>query len=163
MLGTANAPQLKAKAAETHNLIEFLCISMKKRLEGYKALNEETYFTAQLLCECLAGMVSFNNIISTCDREISHATQLELMSLYLKSYMCFDRAGGQCRPKWHLMIHCILKMTWFGNARYYWTYRDEGLNGVLAKIARSCHRRHWQEAVHTKFSICKSLGLANMH
>ena len=53
-------------------------------------------------------------------------------------------------PKFHLMFHCIQRAVSQGNPRFSSTYRDESLNGVIARIARSCHRRTWQAMVHHK-------------
>ena len=40
-----------------------------------------------------------------------------------------------------------------GNPRLYSTYRDESLNGIIAKIARSAHRRTWSNVIHFKRNI----------
>ena len=36
----------------------------------------------------------------------------------------------------------------------YSTYRDESFNGLIARIARSCHRRTWANVIHWK---CQAL------
>jgi hypothetical protein len=163
MLGSQSSPIFQAKAAETHNLVEFITITLDRRMPAYIARPDDTGFKAQLLCECGKSMCAFNAILSENDRHMTHQHQLQLASLFMMAFTCFSRAGGALKPKWHLMLHCIQKITFFGNPRFYWTYKDEGTNGVLAKIARSCHRRFWQEAVHNKFACCKQLGLAKMH
>ena len=43
-------------------------------------------------------------------------------------------------PKLHLFMHltaiqCVL----YGNPRYYWTYADEDLVGMMIEIAETCH------------------------
>ena len=43
------------------------------------------------------------------------------------------------------MLHLIQRMGALGNAKHYMTYKDESWNGVLAKIAATCHRAtKWQ-------------------
>ena len=38
-----------------------------------------------------------------------------------------------------------------GNPRCYSTFLDEHFNGMVAKIARSCHRSRWEYQVFAKF------------
>jgi len=45
-----------------------------------------------------------------------------------------------------------------GNPRFYATFLDESLNGNIAKIARSCHRRTWLKRVFVKFHRCFGSG-----
>lgn len=53
-------------------------------------------------------------------------------------------------PKCHFMIHLIQRALFKGNPCKYGTYRDESFNGLIAKIARACHRRTWANVIHWK-------------
>ena len=163
MLGTQSEPTFAAKAAETHQLVEFVVWLLDSQMHVYEARGGDVELKAKLLRQCGSCFIAFDKIISENGRDLTHLQQLQLSSLFLTAHTCYDRAGGSLKPKWHMMCHAIERLHLFGNPRFYWTYRDEGMNGVLAKIARSCHRRHWMETVHNKFELCKALGLAKMH
>ena len=46
------------------------------------------------------------------------------------------------QPKLHLFLHlCEWQAIAQGNPRYYWTYPDEDLAGMMAEVASSCHPR----------------------
>ena len=43
-------------------------------------------------------------------------------------------------PKLHLFAHLTeWQVEEWGNPRYYWTYSDESLVGLLIEVAESCH------------------------
>ena len=43
-------------------------------------------------------------------------------------------------PKLHLFDHlCCWQAVEVGNPRFYWTYSDEDLVGLLIEVAESCH------------------------
>jgi hypothetical protein len=44
-----------------------------------------------------------------------------------------------------------------GAPKLYATFRDESLNGVVAKVARSCHRNNFSRMVHVKFRRLQAL------
>ena len=45
-------------------------------------------------------------------------------------------------PKLHLFIHLTgWQVVYHGNPRYWWTYADEDLVGLMIEIAESCHPR----------------------
>ena len=53
-----------------------------------------------------------------------------------------NRKLWKVTPKLHLFVHlCEWQAVEFGNPRYYWTYPDEDLVGLLIDIAQSCHPR----------------------
>ena len=62
-------------------------------------------------------------------------------------------------PKHHWMVHCVQQPPTFGNPRFHHTYRDESLNGVIAKIAKTSARSTFAVTVHRKFGILQQLGL----
>lgn len=51
----------------------------------------------------------------------------------------YQAAGGHLTPKFHLWVHLCLSQAEHGNAKYFHTYIDEGMNGTLKEIARRCH------------------------
>ena len=59
-------------------------------------------------------------------------------------------------PKLHIFVHlCEWQACEFGNPRYYWTYPDEDLVGLLIDIAETCHLKTLAVS-----ALCKWLHLA---
>jgi hypothetical protein len=90
-------------------------------------------------------------------RTVPVDTQQKLLIEYKRFNVLFDRAGGILHAKNHLMLHLFQEIRYFGNARFYHTYQDESFNGILAKIARSCHRLNWAEVVFNKLHTISQL------
>ena len=69
--------------------------------------------------------------------------------------------GGELRPKHHIMIHLIHKARVMGHPSLWATFRDESLNGVVARIARAAHRTTFNAMAHARFSRSQSLAGVN--
>ena len=95
---------------------------------------------------------------------VTFDAQQELLDSYLHHVTLFSRCGGRLRPKHHMMFHLIEQCDKIGAPEVRATYRDESLNGVIARIAQSCHRNHFGEVAHAKFAQLQALGgRAAMH
>ena len=77
-----------------------------------------------------------------------------LWGLILGFLSFFSKAEGPLTSKCHFMFHLIQRSLYKGNPKKYSTYRDESFNGLIARIARSCHRRTWANVIHWK---CQAL------
>ena len=154
MLGKKANPTFKAKAAEALSLLPFLV----ELLEAHSA--KVPLLCCQLLLASAKAAVRFNEILNSNGRVMPRAAQQELLDTYLRHMVFFERAGGRIVPKHHLLIHAIQRVDRLGNPRFYHTFRDESLNSVIAKIAASCHRNNFSEAVFRKWNILNELGVA---
>jgi hypothetical protein len=154
MLGKETNPVLRAKASETRHLLEF-CVGL---LERHQASMEPV--RCQFLLAGGRAAMEVNRIMADCGRIMSRVDQQRLLDAYLKHCAMHIRAGGTLVPKHHLFIHCIQRITYLGNPRFYSCYIDESLNGVVVKIARSCHRLTFMHSVHNKFRWAGQLGLS---
>lgn len=159
MLGPKDNPTLHAKAAETHGLLGFIVWILQKNLDRVKALKESHSEIGQFLLAAGQNAMQFDKAISKSERKLSNDDLMNMFTGYKAFIVLFERAGGNLTPKCHLMFHCIFKAAKQGNPRYYSTYRDESLNGTIAAIARSCHRRAWAEHILWKISIAVTLEL----
>eukprot|EP00959_Pyramimonas_sp_CCMP1952_P415681 8709658-Pyramimonas_sp.AAC.1 len=61
-------------------------------------------------------------------------------------------------PKHHLFRHLAAHICRKGNPRYYNTYWDESINGVIAKIANTTHRARFERMVFRKYGYFKTEG-----
>jgi len=163
MLGKKSRPFLSAKAAETHGLLEFVVILLDIYMDKLSK-NPDTYIVAQLLKEAGLEALAFDSVLADNPRVMPRSEQQNLFTHYTRFLVLFERAGGNLTPKCHLMYHLIQRVDHSGNARFHMTYKDESLNGVIARIAKSCHRRHWEWNVHRKYNIMLTCGVTfDMH
>ena len=152
MLGKEEAPNLSAKANEAKNLLEFAILLLERHIAKLDPL------MGNLLLESGRAALKVNQIISESPRNMTANQRQQLMDAYLKHMSLFERAGGNIIPKHHLLIHCFQRTSVLGNPKFYHTYKDESLNGVIVKIARSSHRLTFYETVHKKFNVLRKLN-----
>ena len=150
---------LKAKAAETHGLLGFSVSMLESLMPKFVEADPDIAFEAELLSAAGKATQQVDAIMSSNGRQLPRKCQQNLLDMYLKHLSLFERCGGHLIPKHHLMIHAIQRASALGNPRCYTTYKDENLNGAIAKIAKTTHRATFCESVHRKVSIVQQLGL----
>ena len=79
------------------------------------------------------------------------------MQNHLRHAKLYFEAGGSPTPKHHLCLHMFLSMATKGNPKYYHTYRDETLNGLIAKLCAAAHRFAFHTEVHRRFANLQQL------
>ena len=133
-------PKLKAKAADTTHLSGYLVHLM----ESFgTAADEQVVAVCNLLHR-------FYQILSNESQFLSPAAKAELpkvgsnlailySALSAKAIASNDKSW-KMMPKLHLLDHlCSWQAIEVGNPRFYWTYADEDLVGLLIEVAESCH------------------------
>ena len=158
MLGTTDRPQLHAKAAESHGLLKFMACLLNSHLGRFQSWGEESYRKAKFLKEAAGAAVRFDEVFQTQHRRLNRSELQRAFNSYIRFLSFYRKSGGPLLPKCHFMIHLVQRARFKGNPKMYSTYRDESFNGLIAKIARSCHRRTWANAVHWK---CHALHQKN--
>ena len=121
---------------------------------------------SKLWLEAGRAAKSFELSIAQADDVVSCKLRQTMFDSYMRFVTLFDRGGGSLKPKHHAILHLVLETASRGNPRLYSTYRNESLNGILARVARSCHRSCWETRVHEKFSVlqqCGNLSWAEIH
>ena len=153
MIGKRSAPIFKAKAAETAGVLLFAVRCLENHMAKFEAKSPDVHLCARLLLESGKAALGIEEIMREHDRVLPRAAQCKLLSLYLRHISLFERAGGDLKPKHHLMVHLWQQTCRHGNPRFYSTYRDESLNGVIARIAKSTHRWSFMDVTHRHYSI----------
>jgi hypothetical protein len=156
MLGARKRPMLHAKAAEVRGLLDFCVELLSESLPQFQGTPD--FERCQLLIAC-------GTTCRDCDRllrgtglsTMPETDRQKLFSTYVRHVSLFNRAGGVFLPKHHMMMHLIWKTGTMGHPSLWATFRDESLNGVVARIARSCHRAAFNQAVHIKFKRLQAL------
>lgn len=158
MIGTADHPVLGAKAAESHGLLKFVHWLFERHLGRFNRLAEAKKRKAKLIQESVKAALLLDSIFQKESRSFTRDDSERAFSAYTRFLSFFLKAGGNHTPKCHFMVHMIQRTQFKGNPRLYSTYRDETFNGLIAKVARSCHRRTWANVVHWK---CNALHQKN--
>ena len=158
MLGTEDRPALGAKAAESHGLLEFVGSFLTSHLRRLETLGDEKRRKAKYLVEATNAALNLDLVFQSGKRKTSRGESQKAFNHFTKFLSFYSKAGGPLTPKCHFMLHLIQRTVYKGNPRMYTTYRDESFNGLIAKIARSCHRRTWMNAIHWK---CRELHCKN--
>ncbi|CAE8617843.1 unnamed protein product, partial [Polarella glacialis] len=157
MLGSADNPRLSAKAAETHGLLKFVVETLAKHEHNFE---ESRAPTASLLLQAGRAAVKFDDTLNQhSGRPVSSEMCQQLLFSFTRFACLFEKAGGKLTPKCHLMVHLADRARTDGHPRAYHTYKDESMNGVIARIAQSCHHATWTESVLRKFTIRSFYGV----
>lgn len=162
MIGPADSPCFSGKGSETHSLLPWVVETFENNVTKFKGLKTDLVVEAQLLHAASKAAVRFDDVLKTNTRRLSEATIEQLMTHYLQFASLVERAGGNMVQKHHLMVHCVQNCRVQGNPRMYTTYRSESFNGVLARIARACHRKNWYRTIHHNVSILNRMCLSQM-
>ena len=113
-------------------------------------LEREVARRLSLLQSASQAALSMDVVLRQEGRTMGRSQCQTLFQNYTRFLTLYLRAGGVWRPKCHLLVHLIQRALVKGNPRLYSTYRDESLNGIIAKIARSAHRWTWANVIHWK-------------
>jgi len=162
MLGSQSKPVLAAKAAESKGLLYFAVDLLERHMLQIAELGDDALLKAQLLLSAGRSAVSFETVMNTHSRSFSCDQKNALFHHYHRFVTIYLQAGGQVIPKVHLMYHLIYESERKGNPKFYQTYHDETMNGIVAKIAASCHRLTWARSIMRKFYIRSCIGLGGL-
>ena len=159
MLGPAEAPGFRGKAAETRGMLDFCVAALQRHspaiLETAGSLKDRSRWLLSAGCQAQR----FEALLAVEGRTMSSEGSQKLLATYLAHFRAMQAAGCRVLPKHHLMLHLIQRSRYLGNPRFYMTYKDDSANGLLAGLARSCHRTTFGVSVHHKFNLAQHLGL----
>ena len=133
-------PKLKAKAAATRQLAPYALLLM----QTFGGPEDRPILA---LCQLLNR---FYELISHQSMFLSDDAKAEVSRLGPRLAMIYASLAEQAatgrvkmwkvNPKLHLFDHlCSWQAVEVGNPRFYWTYSDEDLVGLLIEVAESCH------------------------
>ena len=135
-------PKLKAKAAATRHMTHYALYIMVNF--GSAETNDRCMLA---LCQL---MVRFYELISSHSRTFPRAVIDEIKqigqdfsniyaNLAADAYQNGEKLW-KLHPKLHLWVHLtVWGIEVWGNPRFYWTYSDEDLVGIMARAAKSVH------------------------
>ena len=156
-LTTIAGKYLKAKAAETHGLLNFVVDRLAKHSETLASTSQAA--SVDLLLRAGNAAMDFDAVLAAHPRAVDAETCGLLFDNYNRFICLSARAQIARMPKCHMMYHMIQRALLKGNPRMYSTYIDESLNGAIARVCRSAHRRGWALAVYRKLSMLEQLHM----
>lgn len=152
MIGSSRNPELSAKAAETVGLLEFaveLCQTYRDKFANP--------VQAGFLLASGRAALDVNACMKEAGRRMDEGMQRRMLASYLRHMVLYNRGGGHVVIKHHYMVHMIQKVAARGNPRYYHTYKDESMNGIIARMARTSHRATFSATVLKKYELLMAL------
>ena len=153
MLGNQESYNLNAKAAESHGLLRFVEHLLHEYADVLPGLDPDMSRKLTLLQAAAKSARAMDEILAQGERFMDRPQCQAFFNCYIRFLTLYMRAGGVWRPKCHLLLHLCQRALLKGNPRLYSTYRDESLNGTIAKIARSAHRRTWGNVIQWKCAM----------
>ena len=153
MLGTAKAPCLAAKAAETRHSVPFFVDLLRK----HAALLDARNMHGTHLLRAGEALVAIYTVMQEADRRMSPAHEARLLEQTVAFLNEWRLAGARFKPKHHMMVHMARDASTHGNPRFYWAYNDEAMNQELVEIAQSAHVPDFVPRVLSKWLICDDL------
>jgi hypothetical protein len=155
MLGPRESQLLNAKAKETEGLLGFAVQMLERHRAALAATDAATH---GLLLAAGQAAQDFQGACAGPTTMPKEATQERMWRSTRRFVHMFHLAGGNTVPKAHVLLeHLVQRVPYLRRPRACTTYADESLNGVIARIARSCHRRHFGRAIHCKYKVLAEL------
>ena len=133
-------PKLKAKVAATRHLAAYA-------LHLVETFGTDADGQVRALCQLL---LRFYQLLASESQFLSEGAKAELPVLGSNLAIIYSALSAQAiernermwkmMPKLHMFDHlCQWQAIEVGNPRFFWTYTDEDLVGLLVECARSCH------------------------
>lgn len=156
MLGDKTTPAMHhCSGAATRSLLPFV-VHMFRKFETALPTNATPFWIAS--GEALSNYFTLQ---AAHERKVPDISVKLMMECALRHNTlikrCFpDFLTSVHTPKHHQWLHAIEDAHFQGNPSKHSTYRNESLNGTLARISRSVHRSTYAISVHEKFDVlCK--------
>ena len=132
MLGPADKPRSKAKAAESRHVLP-LCVQLCNECEGFLGGNSAHLKQSAIeLCKVYDIMYEEPRTMS--------AEGLSNLRKHMIRHLTFWKAyGGHIVHKHHMAFHLVERAGVQGNPKHSWTYADEGENRHMGRVAKGLH------------------------
>eukprot|EP00959_Pyramimonas_sp_CCMP1952_P213237 4461734-Pyramimonas_sp.AAC.1 len=153
MIGTKAAPSLSLKAQESKWFTYFMVDTLDKYNDKIPDGNHK-----EILLAAGRALVTFSDALDSEPRHIPVNTCKKLQDLADLHVGLCEQAGVNMYPKHHMFRHLAAQIRRKGNPRYYNTYWDESVNGVVADLANTTHRARFERMTFRKYGYLKSEG-----
>ena len=134
MFSKPASPKLKAKAAETRNLLG-LCPAICRENYNFELLGDRKEY----LLAAVDELVKVYQVMNDEPRHMTSAGLQALRRAMTRHLTFWQHSGGHLIPKHNFSWHLVERAGEAGNPRWYWTYADEGENRTMSSVASSLH------------------------
>ena len=104
------------------------------------------------------ALVRHATIIRNSPMRMNRADSLQLLETFHVYVRNWRAAGARFLPKHHLWAHLVLLTQANGNPRFYNTFLDETLNGVVGHVARASHQLTWERSIFKRLQLMPLVG-----
>ena len=137
MLGSNTRRALSLKAMETNQILPFCAELLRTFAEPLGSLGAA-------LASIGTSPQGFLALLHQSEFVVPAENIQTMFDQWNRVYRLWTAAGLHVRPKLHLTMHMCERAKWQGNPAAYATWVDEGLNKVMANLARQSHRSVWE-------------------
>ena len=137
MLGKNAQRALSFKAMETKQVMPFCAELLHKFAGPLGPLGTQ-------LRSIGAALLEYMSLLRRSQFVVPPATVQTMFDLWNRIYRLWESADLRVKPKLHQTMHMCERSQWQGNPAAYATWVDEGLNKVLANLAKRAHRSVWE-------------------
>ena len=106
-----------------------------------------------LLATAGGALTDWYDMISSEQRRMPVASQIELLARMKTHVACYRDAGCRLVHKHHAVFHLCLSARGAGNPAFYSTYEDEHENGVCARVAENVHGGRFHMSLYERLEI----------
>ena len=136
MIGTASKKSLATTGAEAGTLIFFCRDEIARLLDKVGARGPALLQFGNAITRML-------QVMRESPRSMTHEQRGVLVKCAVAAFHLRKSAGLPFIPKFHLMLHMVVRTRVSGNPYYHHTFIDEHYNGEIKKLAATCYRRTW--------------------
>ena len=145
LIGNNAHRDLKTKAHETGVLLDWAFDFCQRHEAGLP--------NGSFLKVAGQTLVEYMGLLRSSPKAVPIGVCQTLLDLCLRHVTVAKTAGVNLVPKHHMWIHLTLGIRLTGNPRWFSCFTDESLNAVIATIAQTCHRAHWETKVFQKVRL----------
>ena len=95
--------------------------------------------------------MEFFDVLSSHGHVVPRSAVQSMYDLCKRYLRMATAAGVSMKPRAHLFMHLVARTAYQGTPSFYATMQDEGINALLAKIARVAHRDVWEARIFEYF------------
>ena len=107
----------------------------------------------QSLAKAGPPLVRYLELMKETPQQVDERTRDIFLECFKTHCIHLEDAAVPFLPKHHMMCHMTLDMCAKGNTRYYSTFLDETLHGMMATVASKAHKLRWEERVYMRLDL----------
>ena len=149
--GNLRTPCLKAKGAETKDLVAF-------SVELLLRLGDRATVRSHRLLQAGRHLLQWYALCKEHARFMPINAKVELFNAAVNHVVLYKKAGGHLVYKHHALLHLTQLVCSHGNPSYFHTYQDEHENGLMARVGEIVHASTFAISCFERIHLQQRLG-----